>query len=381
MTFDEVIGQQEVVAGLIRLVEDNKVPHALMFSGPEGNGKMAVALAFASYLLGEPYHDRSVLDDASHIRNAQAMLHAWQHPDLHFSFPIFRPKGASAGYKPVCDDFLTAWRRLLDKGPYFSMEQWMEVAGADNQQLMIYEAESDALSHKLNMKSVMGGYKVSIVWQPERMNESCANKLLKLLEEPPLGTVFMLVCDAPELLLDTIRSRVRNVEMPRIAPDAMMQALVQRRGLEPDTAQALAHTAEGSWISALSMLDASNENREFLELYKILMRRAFMREIKELKHWSETVSLFGREKQIRLLKFMLRMTRENFMYNFREPAISYMTVDEQAFAQNFSRYVNERNIVEMAELLEQSIMRISHNVNSKMVLFGLTLNMIILLRR
>ena len=161
----------------------------------------------------------------------------------------------------------------------------------------------------------------------------------------------------------------------------MEEALVSRRGLEPDMARSVAHTAEGSWLKALEMLDAGNENRQFFDLYRILMRRAYMRDVKELKHWAESIASFGREKQKRFFAYMLRMTRENFMYNFRQQELNYMTAEEQEFAANFARFINERNIIEMSELLQQAIREVGQNVNSKMVLFNMALEIIILLRR
>lgn len=381
MQFSEVIGQQSIVSHLVQMADEGRVPHAMMFTGPSGNGKMALALALGSYLLGESHEGRSLVGDAARERNAEAMLRTWQHPDLSFTFPVFRPKGASSGYKPVSDDFMSQWRSLLARGPYFTLEEWMEELKVENQQVMIYEAESDALAHKLALKAGMGGYKVSIIWMPERMNETCANKLLKLLEEPPSQTVFMLVCEEPERLLETIRSRVQRFDIPRIDPADMEEALRTRRGLDATLAHSVAHTAEGSWLKAMETLDAGNENRQFLDLYKMLMRRAFMRDVRELKHWADSVNTFGREKQRRLLTFMLRMTRENFVNNFGQPELTYMTADEQEFAANFSRYVNERNVVEMMELLQRAIREVGQNVNGKMVLFNMTLQMIILLRR
>lgn len=381
MQFKEVIGQCKFIGHLMTMVDEGRVPHAMMFCGPSGNGKMAVALAFASYLLGERYEGRSLLKNEAQISNAEAMLRVWQHPDLHFTFPVFRPASASAGYRPVSDDFLTSWRSLLSRGPYFTFEQWQSEAKVETQQMWIYEGESDSLLHKLSLKSGMGGYKVSIIWMPERMNETCSNKLLKLLEEPPQGTVFLLVSEQPEQLLETIRSRVQRFDIPRIDTSDMEEALVSRRGLEPDMARSVAHTAEGSWLKALEMLDAGNENRQFFDLYRILMRRAYMRDVKELKHWAESIASFGREKQKRFFAYMLRMTRENFMYNFRQQELNYMTAEEQEFAANFARFINEHNIIEMSELLQQAIREVGQNVNSKMVLFNMALEIIILLRR
>ena len=337
MQSTEVIGQQEAWQRLMQLVDENRIPHALMFVGPQGSGKFALALAFASFLLGEPWNGKSMVDNEAMRRNAVAMLAKWQHPDLHFSFPIIKPKGTGSDHKMICDDFAKQWHEMLAKGPYFTMEQWMTMMGAENQQAVIFEAESDALSHRLYLKPTQGGYKVSVIWLPERMNLTCANKMLKLLEEPPQKTVFLLVSEEPERLLETIRSRVQRFDVHRIADEDIEQALVARRGLDEDTAHRVARSAMGSWLQALQELDAGNENRQFFDLFVMLMRKAYTRDLRELKSWSEAVATFGREKQRRMLVYFLYLVRENFMFNFRQPDLNYMTSEEEHFAQNFAR--------------------------------------------
>lgn len=381
MQFSEVIGQQEAEGRLLQLVEEGRVPHALMLTGPMGSGKMALALAFASYLLGERHEGKSLLQNPAMVANAEAMLRKWQHPDLHFTFPVIRPKGTSGDRKMVSDDFAREWQELLSEGPYFTMDQWMRRMNAENQQATIYEAESDALNHKLNMKSSQGGYKVSVVWLPERMNLTSANKLLKLLEEPPRQTVFLLVSEEPEQLLETIRSRVQRFDIHRIDTADIARALVGRRAIGEEDARRIARAAAGNWLKALEELDAGNENRQFFELFVILMRKAYMRDLRELKQWTETVYGFGREKQRRMLTYFMRMVRENFMYNFRQPGIVYMTQEEEAFARNFARFINERNIVEITDMLQHAIRDIMQNANAKIQLFNMAMKMIIYLRR
>lgn len=381
MLFSEVIGQSEAIGRLLQLVEEQRVPHALMFNGPAGSGKLALALAFASYLLGERHDGHSLLTNAAATANAEAMLGKWQHPDLHFSYPVIRPKGASSDRKITSDDFAKEWRTLIGKTPYFTMDQWMTAMDAENQQAAIFEAESDALAHVLNMKSAMGGYKVSLIWLPERMNITSANKLLKLLEEPPSQTVFLLVSEEPERLLETIRSRVQRFDVHRIDTPDLEQALISRRGLDADMAQRVAHTACGNWLKAMEELDSDSENRQFFDLFVNLMRQAYMREMKGLKNWSDNVARLGREKQRRMLTYFLHLVRENFMFNFQQPALNYMTQEEEKFSQHFARFINERNVVEMAEMLQRTHRDIGQNANAKIQFFNLALNMIILLRR
>lgn len=352
-----------------------------MFTGPVGSGKMALALAFASYLLGERHDGQSLLANPAMVANAEAMLAKWQHPDLHFSYPVIRPKGTSADHKVVSDDFFKPWHEMLAEGPYFTMDQWMARMEAENQQAVIYEAESDTLNHKLNMKSSQGGYKVSLIWLPERMNLTSANKLLKLLEEPPMQTVFLLVSEEPELLLETIRSRVQRFDVRRIGTDDIARALVERRALTEDDARRVARAAAGSWLKAMEILDAGSENRQFFELFVVLMRKAYTRDMRELKRWSENVAAFGREKQRRMLIYFMQMVRENFMFNFQQEEIRYMTREEEDFARNFARFINERNVVEMAELMQRTIRDIGQNANAKIQFFNLATDMIIYLRR
>lgn len=380
MNFDSVIGQDEAKQRLRQLADEQRIPHALMFTGPEGCGKLAMSLAFASFLLGERWDGKSLLASQGQVANAEAMLAKWSHPDLLFSYPVIKPKGAGSDHKPTSDDYAKEWRQLLSAGPYFSMDQWMTLMKAENQQAVIYEAESDRLAHKLNMKSSMGGYKVSLVWLPERMNATCANKLLKLLEEPPQSTVFLLVSERPEQLLETIRSRVQQFYMRRISDGNIQQALMERRGLEEADARRIAHTAAGNWLKALEEIDAGNENHEFFNLFVRLMRKAYMRDVRDLKKWSDAVAAFGREKQKRLLTYMLRMVRENFMYNFHTPSLCYMTHDEEQFAKNFARFINERNVMPISQRLQRMVRDIGQNANSKIQFFNMALEMVIMIR-
>lgn len=381
MQFSEVIGQQEACDRLLQLAADGRVPHAMIFTGPKGSGKMALALAFACYLLGERMGELPSTVPLASVANAEAMLAKWQHPDLYFTFPVIRPKGTSSDRQVTSDDFLREWRQMLSESVYFTMDQWMRRMEAENQQAMIYEAESDALNRKLSVKSSQGGYKVCVVWLPERMNLSSANKMLKLLEEPPLNTVFLLVSEEPSRLLETIRSRVQRFEVRGIDSADIARALVERRGIDAEMAGRMARAAGGNWLKAIEEFDADNENRQFFDLFVTLMRKAYMRDLKELKKWSETVAGYGRERQRRMLTYFLRMVRESFVYNFGLADLNYMTRGEESFAQNFARFVNERNVVEMAEKIQRTIRDIGQNANAKIQFFNLATDMIILLKR
>lgn len=388
MKFDEVIGQQEAKERLVQMVTEGRLPHALLLCGPQGCGKMALALAFASYLLSEAAPQPQAEADSffgmepvspARNSNAEAMLAKFEHPDLHFSFPVIRPSGTSAEHKMSSDDFIQQWRQMLQEGPYFTLDRWLDFMDAANQQAVMGVGESDELLRKLSLKSSQGGYKVVVMWLPERMNQECANKILKLLEEPPTQTVFLLVCEEPELLLETIRSRTQRIDIRRIRVEDIEQALISRRGIGPDDARRIAHSANGSWQKALETLDTDNENQQFFELFVQLMRMAYKRDVKGFKLWSEQVAAFGRERQKRFLTYSSRMVRENFMYNFGKPELCYMSREEEDFAKNFARFINEANIVEISELLARAQRDIGQNANAKVVFYDLALQMIVLL--
>ena len=380
----EVIGQQDIWSRLMEMVQENRVPHALMFCGPQGCGKLAMALAFASYLLGERESAPEELTEEQ--KRTQAMLRKWEHPDLHFTFPTIKTSDMGGDHNPVSLDFIKEWKEmLLSQGPYVLISDWMQRMGksdADfNKQAIITVEETDNISRELSMMSSQGGYKISLIWLPERMNIQAANKILKLLEEPPRQTLFLLVSENPELLLETIRSRTQRLDFKKIDNDSLEQALIERRALAQEMAHRIARIANGNWNAALEELDSGNENRQHLDMFIMLMRLAYMRNIHDLKKWSDVVATFGREKQKRMLDYFMHMLRESFMYNFRNPELSYMTQEEENFARNFARFINEANIIDISNLFEETKRFIAQNANPKIIFFDLALKIIVLLIR
>ena len=374
MTFNEVIGQEEVQQRLVQMVSEDRLPHAIMLCGPQGVGKLALAVAFGCYLLDRK-PDNSVFPDTSE----SPMLRKLEHPDLHFTYPTIKLPSMGADHKPVSDDFAREWHELIMQGPYFTLDQWLTAIGAENQQAIITAGESDELVRKLSLKSSQGGYKVSIVWLPERMNIECANKLLKLIEEPPTQTVFLMVCQEPDKLLETIRSRVQRIDVKKLPDETIRQALVNRRGIDEESARRISRMVNGSWMKALQALQVGSENEQFLDLFILLMRLAYQRNVKELRKWSESMASFGREKQKRFLEFFLRMVRENFMYNFQQGDLCYMTQEEENFARNFARFINEANVLQLYDLANRAIRDIGQNANAKIVFFDFALQVIVLL--
>ena len=358
----------------MQMVKEDRLPHAMMLCGPQGSGKKALAIAFACYLLEQPTA-YGQLPTAS----TKAMLQKLEHPDLHFTYPTIKLPSMSTEHTPVSDDFAKEWHELLKEGPYFSMDEWMQAMGGENQQAVITVGESDELVRKLSLKSSQGGYKVSIIWLPERMNIACANKLLKLIEEPPQQTVFILVSEEPDKLLETIRSRVQRIDIRKTDNEDIRKALVERRGISEEAALRISRLANGNWLKAMEELQTGSENEMFLDMFIMLMRLAYQRKIKDLRKWSEQMAAMGREKQRRWLTYFLRMTRESFVYNFREEELNYMTADEEAFAQNFARFINENNILPISDLANLAIRDIGQNANAKIVFFDFALQIIVLL--
>ena len=383
MKFDEVIGQKDVQQRLLQLVDEGRLPHALMLCGPAGSGKLALATAFGCYLLeerGERREEGGTDMFGEPIAPKESpMLENLQHPDLHFTYPTIKLPSMGSDHKPVSLDFASEWHELIMRSPYFTMDDWMRAMGGENQQAIITAGESDALVHQLSMKSSQGGYKVSIIWLPERMNIECANKLLKLIEEPPQQTVFLMVCQEPDKLLETIRSRVQRIDVKKIDDESIKQALITRRGLGEADATRVARRANGNWLKALEEIEAGNEKEQFFDLFKMLMRLAYQRRVNDLKRWSETMAGMGREKQKRFLEYFLTMVRENFMFNFQQEELCYMTQAEEDFARNFARFINEANVIPMTELADRALRDIGQNANAKIVFFDFALQMIMLL--
>ena len=377
MTWSEVIGQQEAKERLMQMVSEDRLPHALMLCGPVGSGKLALAIAFGCYLLNPNRPNNPNFPTLPPQENP--MLEKLEHPDLHFTYPTIKLPSMKSDYKPVSDDFAREWHELVMQSPYFTMEAWMEAMGGENQQAIITAGESDDLVKKLSLKSSQGGYKVSIIWLPERMNIECANKLLKLIEEPPQQTVFIMVSEEPEKLLETIRSRVQRIDIKKTDNESIRQALIERRGIDEDAARRIARLANGNWIAAVEELQADSEKGLFLDMYKTLMRLAYQRKIKDLRKWSEQMAAMGREKQRRWLTYFLRMTRESFVYNFQEEDLNYMTSEEEAFANNFARFINENNILPISDLANLALRDIGQNANAKIVFFDFALQTIVLL--
>lgn len=374
MRFSEVIGQETVKRQLAHMVADGKVPHALLFAGPEGCGKLPMALALAERLLCQHLDAEG---DACGECPACRMVRKLAHPDLHFVFPVFKPSGQSSA--AVSDRFLKEWREQMAETPYFTRQTWLKRIGVENQQSLINVAEANNVIQKLSNVSSQGGYRVIIVWLAEQMNQECANKLLKILEEPPAQTVFILTADQPERILTTILSRTRRIDFPPLQEAEIADALQRINGLQAEDARVVARTAGGNYIKALEQVTLNADAAQFFDLFVLFMRLCYMRKIKDLHEWSMQIAGWGREKQKAFLEYCQRMVRENFVYNFHRPDLTYLNRQESDFATRFAVFINERNVIGIMDELSAAQRDIEQNVNPRMVFFDFSLKMIVLL--
>ena len=373
MYFKDIIGQESALAQLRSAVAEGRIPHAQLICGGEGVGKLALALAYARYLCCPHRHDGDACGECPSCKK----FDKYAHPDIHFAYPVYRKSSPNV----YSDDFIDKWRLAVAENPYMALNQWMDHIGAENQQGLIYASQSEEIIRKLTLKSSEGGYKVMIIWMAEKMNVECANKLLKMIEEPPAQTIFLLVSENPDLLLPTIQSRVQRLTLPPNEEELIARALCNKYGLSDADARQIAHASAGSWLQAMETIHLGNRTKEYVELFMALMRRSYARDLKGMRQWADMVSGMGREPQKNFLIYCQRMIRESFICNFHRPEINYMNVDEANFTSRFAPFVNEKNIFGIMDELSEAQRHIEQNVNAKMVFFDLSLKMIMLLKQ
>ena len=372
MFFKDVIGQEEAKKMLIREALSDKIAHAKLICGGEGTGKLPLAIAYARYISCENPKE----DDACGICPNCIKYNKLAHPDLHFIFPVIKKKNNK---DTISDDFIHEWRNLLTNTPYFNLSIWLKEMYAENQQAQIYVKESDEINRKLSLKSSQGGYKIVIIWLPEKMNVECSNKLLKLLEEPPKDTIFLLVSEEPDRLLPTILSRTQKLQLHPIDENIIIHKLINDYSIDEVEAKSIAHRTEGNYLKVLGTIHLCEDKQNYFDLFVSLMRLSYQRKIREMKQWSEVLSSMGRERQKEFFTYCQRMIRENFIYNFRRESLIYLSKDEENFSTRFSPFINERNVMGIMNELSEAQRHIEQNVNAKMVFFDFSLKMIVLL--
>lgn len=384
MQFKDIIGQEAVKARLIQSVQEERIPHAQLLSGRSGIGKLQLAIAYAQYIACEHRTEK----DSCGVCPSCLQYQKLQHPDLHFAFPIYKAK---AGKESVCNDFIQQWREILLERKYFDINDWYEKIGAESKQGVIYEAESGEILRKLSFKAFSGGYKAMIIWLPEKMNIACANKLLKILEEPAEKTLFLLVAEEPDMLLPTIISRTQLLKVPDLEEQEIATAL-RAHNEDIDIAYSidLAHIANGSYLQAIKNAEQSQENNLHLDSFIQLMRNAYAVAVKRdynalvaMRKWSEKMATLptGREGQKNFLQYAGRQVRENYIYNFGRHEMNYQTRAESEFSVRFSPYISDNNVAQIMEQLDLAQRQIEQNGSAKMIFFDLCLQMIVLIKK
>ena len=380
MLLKDIIGQEAIKREMCRNVQEGHIPHAQLLSGSAGIGKLPLALAYAQYVAC-PHRTPT---DACGVCPTCLQYSKLQHPDLHFVFPIVKTDSSE-----VCDDYIGAFREMVIANPYCDADDWIQKMGEEKKQSLIYEKESSEIQRKLSLKAFGDGYKVMIVWQPEKMHIACANKLLKLLEEPPQMTLFLFVSEHPEQLLPTIISRLRPLPVPRLSEQEVIEALMSKNMIPLAQAQDAARLAHGSYREALRILDDTDSDKQMFADFQELMRNAWQVGVRKnydalqkLNQWAQTMAKdCTRAQQCAFLQFAQRLIRENFIYNYGEPSLNYETGDERAFSVKFAPYINERNVEDLMNQFATAEAQIMQNANARIVLFDLCMQCIVLIKK
>ncbi len=374
MFFKDVVGQNNIKQRLIRSVKEQRISHAQLFSGPSGTGKLAMALAYAQYVSCKNRGDKDSCGVCPSCHKYQKLAH----PDLHFVFPVFNAKNLK---NPVSDDFLPQWREKVIENPYFELSDWLSYIDAGNAQGLIYERESESILRKLNLKSFESEFKVMIIWLPEKMHQACSNKLLKMIEEPPSKTLFILVTEDEEGVIGTIRSRAQLVKFPFLDEASLKDALMKKEGFDPQIIPDAVHLASGSYLKALEYLSPGEDEQFYFQKFQEMMRFAYTRQVKELIDWADEMAGIGRDKQKAFFAAALRLVREYFVSNMKRNEIVYMNQAEKDWGKKFAPFINERNIVPFADEFELGIKHITMNGNPRIVFLDTALRMVRLIKR
>ncbi len=374
MYFRDIPGQQEIKRRLIHSVKEARISHAQMFYGPAGSGKLALALAYARYISCTGRQE----DDSCGRCPSCVKYDKLAHPDLHFVFPAASSSSSSGG-ESQADQYLEKWREALTGNPYLNPYQWYEQIGMENKQGIINTKESSSVIRKLTLKSYESEYKILIMWLPELMNATAANKLLKLIEEPPAGTVFILVSETPEDVLPTIQSRAQMIRVSRMSDETIRKALKERFEIGDELVDDAVRMANGDYNKALAAIKTDEQQKQNFDKFVRLMRLSYGKKVAELIEWTDEIAGIGREKQKLFLAYSMRLIRENFMLNLSKKEITHMSAYEEDFSGKFSRFIHEKNVFPLYEELNLAYNHISANGYARIVLLDLALKTIRLL--
>ncbi len=375
MLFTDCIGQETIKTKLVESARLGRIPHAQLFSGPEGSGTLPLAIAYAQYLACVG----SKTNDACGTCSSCQKFNKLAHPDLHFSFPVNTSKKISKD--PISDDYLSEWREFVLDNPYFRANSWYQYIGLENKQGLISKKEGDAIMRKLSLKSFESDYKFMIIWLPEKMHNTAANHLLKLVEEPPEKTIFLMVAEEPNQVMLTISSRTQPVQLKRIEKEAMVEVLINRHGLPPAEANSIERLSKGSYITAQELIQTTEETAFNHTMFTQVMRLCWQRKYVELDVWTNEMADIGRERLKSFFEYALRFSRENFISNLHRPELVYMNAEESSFSEKFHPFINGRNIVALYKEFGEAAADIERNGYAKLVLFTMCLKIVKLIRK
>jgi DNA polymerase-3 subunit delta' len=375
MFFRDIPGQKEVAERLTRSVQGHRVSHAQLLTGGEGTGKFEMAVAYAQYISCTKRTPSDSCGECPSCVKYSKLIH----PDLHFVFPIVKSKKFP---EPVCDNYLPEWRSFILGTPFISISEWLGVLEVENAQAMIYAAEASEILRKLSLKTYEAEYKVMLIWLPERMHATAANKLLKIIEEPPDKTLFLLISDEPDKIIPTILSRCQLIKFPPIKGESLTSYIIEKYSLSRERADEIAHVSNGNLAMAVSLASKPETTNDDLESFRSLMRHAWKRDVQGLMGWSEEMAATGRESQKSFLLYCLGLLRNNFVMNRNNGRadLTNMTNAENEFSSKFYPFVNTNNIEKLYEEFNKAHYHIESNGNAKIVFLDLSLQVTMILK-
>ena len=380
MLFKDVLGLSHIKNHLAKSADAGRIPHAQLFVGQEGSGLLPMALAYAQYIICNNSDSENEGGDAA----CNLKFGSLSHPDMHFTFPVANSDKVKA--HAVSDHYIQEWRKFITEQPYGNLFDWYRLLEIEKKQGQIGVDEAQEIVKKLSLKAYEGGYKVMIIWMAERMNTQAANKLLKLIEEPPNKTIFLLLCQDEEQIIQTIKSRCQILHFPPLAEEAIMSALLDK-GATNEEAMRIAHEANGNFNKALDLFNNDSEDLVFEKWFVQWVRSAFKAKgnkaaIHELILWSEELAKTGRETQKNFLGFCITIMRQAMLINYGAEELAYMKIHVDGFQlKKFSPFVHENNILLLVEELEKAIYHIERNGNAKIIFTDLSIKLTRLLHK
>ncbi|OUV71889.1 MAG: hypothetical protein CBC83_07295 [Flavobacteriales bacterium TMED123] len=372
MLFSEIPGNNKVKQELISSVKKGRIAHAQLFLGNPGNAKLSLAIAYAQFLNCE--HKKE--DDSCNNCYSCLMYNQLTHPDLHIIFPVLKINKIK---NPISENFIAEWRKLILENPYISPQDWYQYLGVENKQGVIYKHEARDLQKKLTLKNYESAFRIVLIWMPEKMNHVTANKLLKLIEEPPNGTYILMVSEDYEQLLPTIISRTQIIKNKPFNSQEVASFLKKEKGISNEKAEIITINAKGNMNKAIQLCVDEIEEVSSIEAFQKWMQICYRVSLNELSSLTDEFAKKGRENQKVFFQYSSTVIRECLMFNVFNKELSLDNKQER-FVKNFAPYINEENSVSIFERLEKAIKNIERNANPKIIFYELSLQMMRLLK-